>query len=457
MDEAQRKQQEKRRQMMEAPVEGLICRLAVPCIISMMITAFYNLADTFFVGMLHSNSATGAVGIAFSLMAIIQAIGFFFGHGVGNYVSRELGRQNRDGALEMAATGFCLVLVCSTVIALLCQLFLTPLVRLLGSTETILPYAREYVRIILIGMPWMCTSLLLNNLLRFQGSAIYSMLGITAGAVVNVALDPLLIFGFHLGVSGAAIATIISQFISFCLLLAGCRRGGNLPIALSRIRVTRHNLLQIVRGGLPSLGRQGMASIGTIVLNHSAGLYGDAAIAAMSIVTRCMMMAVSAMIGFGQGFQPVCGFNYGAKRWDRVYRGFWFCVKVAAVFLTIVAAAAAVFAPQIISLFRDDPEVIACGATAMRLQCMLFPLSAWVVCSNMALQTVDRTIPATILAVGRNGLFLIPALLILTPTLGLLGVQLAQPVADLLTFLVAIPCQGKLLRELKAGPPAEET
>ena len=302
----------------------------------------------------------------------------------------------------------------------------------------------------------MCTSLLLNNLLRFQGSAIYSMLGITAGAVVNVALDPLLIFGFHLGVSGAAIATIISQFISFCLLLAGCRRGGNLPIALSRIRVTRHNLLQIVRGGLPSLGRQGMASIGTIVLNHSAGLYGDAAIAAMSIVTRCMMMAVSAMIGFGQGFQPVCGFNYGAKRWDRVYRGFWFCVKVAAVFLTIVAAAAAVFAPQIISLFRDDPEVIACGATAMRLQCMLFPLSAWVVCSNMALQTVDRTIPATILAVGRNGLFLIPALLILTPTLGLLGVQLAQPVADLLTFLVAIPCQGKLLRELKAGPPAEK-
>ena len=190
MDQQVQKQDAKYHQMTEEPVGRLIRRLAVPCIISMMITAFYNLADTFFVGQMHSNAATGAVGVAFSLMAVIQAIGFFFGHGAGNYVSRELGRQNRDGAEKMAANGFFLALLAGTAVLLLGQLFLTPLTRLLGSTETILPYARSYLRIILIGAPWMTASLVLNNLLRFQGSAVYGMVGITVGAVLNIALDP---------------------------------------------------------------------------------------------------------------------------------------------------------------------------------------------------------------------------------------------------------------------------
>ena len=452
MDQQVQKQDAKYHQMTEEPVGRLIRRLAVPCIISMMITAFYNLADTFFVGQMHSNAATGAVGVAFSLMAIIQAIGFFFGHGAGNYVSRELGRQNRDGAEEMAANGFFLALLAGTAVLLLGQLFLTPLTRLLGSTETILPYARSYLRIILIGAPWMTASLVLNNLLRFQGSAVYGMVGITVGAVLNIALDPLLIFGLGLGVSGAAIATIFSQFVSFCVLLIQCARGGNLRIRPSRFHPTPVYVTEIVRGGLPSLARQGLGSIGAIVLNHAAGNYGDAAIAAMTVVNRIMQTAGSALIGFGQGFQPVCGFNYGAGLWHRVREGFWYCVRTSAVFLVILACVGSAFAPQLISLFRDDPDVIRFGTLAMRLQCLTFPLSAWIVASNMMLQTINRTAPATFLAMGRQGIFLVPALLLLTPVLGMLGVQAAQPIADVLTFAAAIPLQLIALRFLKAGP-----
>ena len=443
--------------MTEEPVGSLICHLAVPCIVSMMITAFYNLADTFFVGQMNSNSATGAVGVAFSLMAIIQAIGFFFGHGAGNYISRELGRQNREGSTEMASNGFFLALGAGLVLMLLGQLFLTPLVRLLGSTETILPYAKSYVRIILIGAPWMTASLVLNNLLRFQGSAIYGMVGITSGAVLNIALDPLLIFYFDMGISGAAIATIFSQFVGFCLLLFGCTRGGNLPIRLSRVHLTPEYLREIIRGGLPSLSRQGLASVGSIVLNHSAGIYGDAAIAAMAVVTRAMQIANSALIGFGQGFQPVCGFNYGAGLWLRVREGFWFCVKVSTGFLVAAAAVGIGLAPAVIAIFRDDPQVIEYGALALRLQCLSFPLSGWIVASNMTMQTINRTAPATFLAMARQGIFLIPTLLILTPLLGMLGVQMAQPLSDLLSFLASVPLQLRVLRDLKQGPPAQNT
>jgi putative MATE family efflux protein len=385
-------------------------------------------------------------------MAVIQAIGFFFGHGSGNYISRELGHGNHDTAMTMAANGFFLALSAGVVLAVLGQLCLTPLVRLLGATESILPYAKSYLRIILIGAPWMTASLVLNNLLRFQGSAAYAMVGITSGAVLNIALDPLLIFYFHLGVAGAAIATIISQFVGFCALLRGCTKGGNLPIRISCFHPARRYLKEIVAGGLPSLGRQGLASVGSIVLNHSAGIYGDAAIAAMTVVTRVMQIANSALIGFGQGFQPVCGFNYGAGLWKRVREGFWFCVKSSAGFLVAAAAVGIWLAPSIVAVFRDDPQVIAYGALALRLQCLTFPLASWIVTSNMMLQTIKRTGPATFLAVARQGLFLIPLLLFLTPRLGLLGVQLAQPLSDLLSCLTAIPLQLRALRDLKAGP-----
>ena len=445
-----KKQEQKFHKMTEEPVGRLICQLALPCIISMLVTAFYNMADTFFVGKLDSDAATGAVGVVFSLMAVIQAIGFFFGHGSGNFISRELGKQNFDEASNMAATGFFSALGAGLLLCILGQIFLEPLAYLLGSTETILPYAKAYMRIILIGAPWMTASLVLNNQLRFQGSAAYGMVGITSGAVLNIALDPLLIFGLDMGVAGAALATIISQFVSFCLLLVGCGKGGNLHIHISRVQLKWPYYQQIIRGGLPSLARQGLASVATICLNLAAKSYGDAAIAAMGVVQRIMMFGASAMIGFGQGFQPVCGFNYGAKLYDRVKKGFWFCVKTSTVFLFIISTLGFIFAPQLVALFRDSPEVISIGATALRFQCVTFCFQGWVVMSNMMLQTIGRTGPATFLAMARQGIFFIPLVWLLSHLLGLTGIQMTQMASDILTLACAIPIQIKALRKLSA-------
>ena len=447
------RQDQKFHTMTEAPVAPLICKLAVPCIISMLVTAFYNMADTFFVGMMKSNAATGAVGVVFSLMAVIQAVGFFFGQGSGNYISRELGKKNYQEASNMAATGFFSSLVTGLVICIVGQIFLEPLAYLLGSTPTILPYTEAYLRVILLGAPWMTASLVLNNQLRFQGSASYAMVGIVSGAILNIALDPLLIFVFDLGVAGAGWATIISQFVSFCLLLRGCSKGSNINIRLRNVRVKWHYYKMIIRGGLPSLARQCLASVATICLNHAAQPYGDAAIAAMGVVQRITMFGYSAMLGFGQGFQPVCGFNYGAGLYSRVKEGFWFCVKISFFFLASVGVLGFLFAPQLIALFRDDPAVIEFGMRALRFQCVTLWVQSWVVMSNMLMQSIGRTIPATFLAVARQGLFFIPFVLFLPIFFNATGLQMAQSAADLLTFLCAIPIQLHVLRSLKEDKP----
>ncbi len=444
----QNTQEQKYKTMTEAPVKGLIVKLAIPTMISMLVTSFYNMADTFFVGKL-GPSATGAVGVVFSVMAIIQAVGFFFGHGSGNYISRALGAHDVFGAESMAATGFFSALIGGTVIMIGGLLFLEPLALALGSSKTILPYAVDYLRWILIGAPYMTASLVLNNQLRFQGNAIYAMIGLVSGAVINIALDPLLIFTFDLGVSGAAIATIVSQLVSFVILLIGIFRSNAIDIRIRNFKPTVERYKIIVNGGSPSLFRQGLNSVATICLNVAARAYGDYAIAGMSIVTRIMQFANSCLIGFGQGFQPVCGFNYGAKKFDRVREGFWFCVKLSTAVLLVLAAACFAFAPAIVSLFQDDPGVIKVGRIALRLQCITFPLAGWIVMSNMMSQTIGKAIPASFLAMARQGLFFIPAVLILPHFLGILGVELSQAVADAITIAVAIPLQLKIMREMK--------
>ena len=442
----------KYQQMTQAPVGGLICRLAVPCIISMLVTAFYNMADTYFVGMLDSNAATGAVGVVFSMMAVIQAVGFFFGQGSGVYISRKIGQQNEQEASIMAATGFFSALAAGTLICILGQIFLEPLAYLLGSTDTILPYTKDYLRVILLGAPWMTASLVLNNQLRFQGSASFAMVGIVSGAVLNIALDPLLMFTFHMDIAGAGWATIISQFVSFCLLLVGCTRGGNIRIHYRNIRLKWFYYVQIIRGGLPSLARQTLSSFATICLNHAAKNFGgDAGIAAMSVVQRIMMFGASTMLGFGQGFQPVCGINFGAKLYDRVREGFWFCVKVSTVFLAIVGALGAIFAGDLIAIFRDDPAVIKFGAKALCFQCITFFTHSWIVMSNMLQQSTGQTTAATFLSVARQGVFFIPSVLILPLFFDQMGIQMAQSVADVLTFLCALPIQFYILKKLNNG------
>jgi len=452
-------QDEKFLLMTTAPVGRLLVKMAIPTMVIMLVSALYNMADTYFVSAL-GTSATGGVGITFSLMNIIQAVGFFTGHGSGNYISRALGARKMEDAEKMAATGFITAFFIGCCILAAGSIFLTPLARTLGATETILPYARDYLRYILLGAPFMVSSLMLNNLLRFQGSAFFGMIGMVSGAILNIGLDPLFIFTFGMGVKGAALATMISQTLS-CLLLfvVGCNSApGNVRIRVKAFSPSFWVYREMIRGGFPSLLRQGLQSIATILLNHAAGAYGDAVIAAVAIVNRIFLMSNSALLGLGQGFQPVCGFNYGAGRYDRVKKAFWVCLRTAVIFLVFLGATAFIFSPKIIALFRkDDAEVIRVGALALRFQSLTYPLFAWIILNNMMLQTIGKAIPASILAFARQGFFLIPLLYTLVPALGVLGIQLCIPVADVCTFLLSVPMGIWALRTVLKEKAKEES
>lgn len=439
--------------MTTAPVPRLIGSLAVPTIISMLITSFYVMADTYFVGKINTQS-TAAVGISFSVMAIIQAFGFFFGHGSGNYISRKLGARDYQSAEKMASTGFFCAFIAGTLITVFGLIFLSPICKALGSTSTILPYAETYLGIILLGAPFMASSLVLNNQMRFQGNAVYAMIGIIVGAVLNIGLDPLLIFVFDMGIAGAGIATLASQICSFIILLYMDRKGENIRIRFSNFTPKLSLLKEILYGGSPSLCRQGLASTATILLNVAAGRYGDAAIAGMSIVTRICMFINSFVIGFGQGFQPVCGFNYGAGFYTRVRHGFWFCIKLGVIFLSICSIIGYIYAPEIVSWFRkEDAQVIEIGARALRWQLITLPLGTWVILCNMLLQTIRKPVRAVILSSARQGLFFIPFILILPYLLGLQGVEICQAAADLCSFLLAIPLTIGVLKGMREDHP----
>ena len=439
----------KQYRMTHDSVKKLVCKLAVPTIISMMITTIYNMADAYFVGKLNSNSATGAVGVVFSLMSIIQAIGFFFGHGSGNYISKQLGKENNDEASSMAATGFVYSFLGGIFITVIGILFLEPIAKILGSTPTILPYAKDYMLYILLGAPFMTSSLVMNNQLRFQGRAKYAMFGITTGGVLNILLDPLFIFTFNLGIKGAAIATVLSQLIGFIILFIGCKRKGNISIKILKCRFCMKFVKEIVKGGTPSLCRQGLQSVSNVCLNLMAGTYGDPAIAAMTIVIKIMGFANSVVIGFGQGFQPVCGFNYGAKKYERVKEAFYFCVKFSSVFLIFISAIAYIFSPQLIELFQKGDEYVAnIGAFALRMQLLTLPLTGWITMCNMMMQNIGKVVKASILAAARQGLFFIPLIFVLPILFDFTGVVIAQPIADILTFILSIPLQILVLKEI---------
>ena len=441
--------EQQRDRMLYTPIPKLIVSLSVPTLASQLISVFYNTADTYFVSKL-STSASAAVGVVFSLMSIIQAFGFGIGMGCGSIISRSLGNRDNERANRTASSAFFFAAAVGLLICIAGLCTLRPLMRLLGSTETILPYSESYARIILLAAPIMCASFVLSNTLRSEGEAMLSMYGICTGGLLNVALDPLFIFVLDMGVSGAALATILSQIVSFCLLLRGCTRGGNIAISLKNFSPSWARYKEIARGGTPSLFRQGLGSVATICLNFAAGIYGDAAIAGMSIVTRVLQFANSAIIGLGQGFQPVCGFNYGAKLYGRVRKAFWFTVSLAFCVLLIGSIVGIAFAPQIIAIFRkEDLEVIKIGALSLRLQCIFLPLSAFVVGSNMMLQTIGKPVKASISAAARTGLFFVPAILILPQFFGLLGVQMSQAVADLCSFVLCVPLAGTTLLEMK--------
>lgn len=434
--------------MTQTPVPKLILKLSVPTIISMLVTGIYNSADTFFVGKI-STEATAAVGIVFSVMAIIQAIGFMCGQGSGNYLARMLGANDTKQANEVASTGFALSLIIGTLIALVGIFLVEPISDMLGATETTLADTKNYMRIILLGAPFMTGQFVINNQLRFQGSAIYAMFGLLAGAIANIALDPLFIFVFDLGVSGAALATVSGQIISFIVLMIGSKQGVNIHIRFKNIKINKHYILEIINGGIPSLFRQGLAALATIMLNKIAGEFGgDAAIAGMSVATRTLMLVSSALIGFGQGYQPVCSFNYGANLKKRVKQGYFFCLKYGTLFLIVVATGCFVFAPQIVSYFRDDPDVIAIGSKALRFQAVTLPLMSGIVMTNMMLQSIGAGIKASISSSARSGIFFIPLLFAFSSLFGLTGVECAQAAADVCSMVLAIPFAYSELKKM---------
>ena len=443
------------RKMTETPIPKLILSLAAPTILSMLITSIYNLADTFFVGQI-STSASGAVGIVSSLMAILQALGFMLGHGSGSIISRSLGSQNTDAATRFASTSFFTALVFGGIITAAGLLTLPDFMMLLGSTKTILPHACAYARYILLAAPIMMSSLVMNNILRYEGKASFAMIGLVTGGLLNIALDPLFIFGLGLGTAGAGLATALSQTISFCILLSMFLRGKT--VSQFRITAVTHSPAEfgtILMTGMPSFGRQGLNSIGGMLLNIAARSYGDAAVAGMSIVSRIFMFIISVAIGTGQGFQPVAGFNYGAQKYRRVQQACLFTMAASFCFLSVILTVCWFNAETLIRLFRDDPEVTAVALPAFRYQCFAMLLQPVIVAGNMLFQSIGKSGRATFLACCRQGVFFIPLILTLPRVFGLLGVEICQPIADVLTFFVTVPFLFPFLRQLVRMDEAE--
>ena len=432
----------------QAPVHRVIGAMAIPTIISMLLTSMYNLVDTFFVGKINTQS-TAAVGIVFSVMFFIQAFSFFFGNGSGNYISRQLGAQNTKDAEVMASTGLFYTLVFSLIVMLLGWFFLEPISILLGSTPTILPYTRQYLGISLLGTPFIMGTFCINNQMRFQGFTKYSVYGAISGSIINCLLDPVFIFGFSMGVSGAAVASVIGQICGFVIMLIMSQKEGVIHYTHRRISFEGRFVKEIIAGGTPSISRQGLASVSTIALNSVAGNYGDAAIAAMSIVTRISMFIFSVIVGLGQGFQPMCGFCYGAKLYDRVKEGFWFSTKIGTFFLLFWSVVLIIFSGEVVALFRDDPEVIAIGIPARRYQMVIFPACSFMMMANMMMQTCRKTIRANILAASRQGLFFIPLIFVLPYFYGLFGVEICQAVSDIISLIVTIPIVWSAFKEMR--------
>lgn len=433
----------------QAPVSRVILTMAVPTIVSMLVTCFYVIVDTYFVGQLNTQS-TAAVGIVFPLMSLIQAIGSFFGHGSGAYMSRELGARRTDNASSMATTGLVYALLTGILIAVVALLFLRPLSLVLGSTATSLPFTEQYMAIILFGAPFQIASFTLNSQLRMQGNARYAMWGIISGALLNVILDPILIFACGLQLRGAALATVIGQLVSVAILLAMCHFRATAGVRLRPrfLSLHWHYVREIVYGGSPSLSRQGLASISVVLLNVAAAGYGDAAVAAMSIVSRVTMFVMAVIVGLGQGFQPFCGYCYGAALYNRLRHGFWFTVRVGFIFLLFFSAVFFCFAEQTIAVFRDDAIVIAIGSTALRWHLAVYPLNAYIMAGNMMLQTTRRSLRANVLSSARKGLVFIPFILILPHLFGLMGIAMCQAVCDVVTFIIAIPIVRSAFREM---------
>ena len=440
--------EERFKRMRYEKIPKLIISLGIPTTISMLITNIYNMADTYFVSQI-SLSASGATGIVFAVMAILQAFGFMCGHGSGSNISRSLGRKDEENASRFASSGLFLSFCISLVLMIAGLVFLEPLMRLLGSTDTILVEAMNYGRFIFLAAPAMVMSCVCNNILRYEGRAVYAMVGLTFGGILNMMLDPILIFVFHLGISGAGIATMVAQYLSlFILLIPFFRNRTASRLRLSYISRNIDTFINIIVTGSPSLARQGLNSISTAMLNMMANPLGDAAIAAMSVVGRVSNMLFTLSLGIAQGFQPVSSFNYGAGDYKRVKESTVFTIGFGTALIAVLCTLAFINAPLIISLFRSEELVIEIGSAALRLMCFGLLLLPTVSVTNMLFQGIGESKKALFVACLQSGAFFIPLVVILTRAFGVNGLICATPLSYLLAFSVALPMVVKFMRNL---------
>lgn len=438
--------------MTKTPMPKLIISLGIPTTLSMMVTSLYNLADTYFVSLIGDDAITAAVSNLLALMSIIQAIGFTYGMGSGSIISRLLGKRDREGADKVASSSFFIAGISGLLIMILGYLFMTPMLKLFGSVqEEVLRNSIDYASYILIAAPFMCMSFVLNNVLRAEGKAVLSMIGLIIGAVVNVVLDPILIFALDMKVQGAALATCFSQILSFCVLLGMFLSGKTIVRLRTRSISRKFNVYgDVVATGFPSFCRQILASLCTVFLNRAAFEYGaEAAQAALGVVQKVFMLAFSISLGIGQGYQPVLGYNYSAKRFDRVRSAYLFTLCFSTTLMIIFAVCCAIFAPLLMNAFSLSEVATGIGTRTLRWQCICMPLLPVNFMASVTFQAVGNKVIAFIMSVSRQGLFYIPAVTILPSIWQLTGVECCQAVSDFFAFLFAIPFTFLFFKTIK--------
>lgn len=425
----------RRERMLTEPLRPLIAKLAIPTMIGMMVSVIYNLTDTFWIGQLNDKSMTAAIGVVFSFVSLVQALGFWFGYGSGNVMSRALGAKNDEEAQIICADGAVLAISTGLLVTLALLPFLRPLANFLGggASGQLLSYTIEYLRIMLFAVPFSLFSTTIYNQFRLCGNVKDAMTGLLIGMLANMILDPVLILGFHMAIAGAGWATLAGQVLSCVYFLLFSRKHGNVPVRLRPANFREKRLYHILAGGSPNFTRQGITSLASVLLNQSASVYGETVLAAFTVSSRVSAIGYLLMIGFGQGFQPVCAMNYGAGLYDRVKKAFSVTVQTGTVIVTISAALLALFAPQLTGVLSSDPEVVAIAALVLRLQCISFPLMAFYAVSSMFLQNIGQYGRALVISIARQGIFYLPLLWLLPTLLDQTGLYLVQPAADILS------------------------
>ncbi len=418
----------------------LLIKMAIPTIIGMLVSVTYNFSDAFFIGMLDNKSMTAAIGVVFSFISIIQAIGFWFGYGSGNVMSRKLGEKNEHEATIIASLGIVLAVVSGLIIAVLAEVFVEPLAKLIGgnASQNLLEFTIAYLKIIIISIPFTLYAITIYNQLRLCGNPKDGMLGLLSGMLSNMVLDPIFIFVFKMGFVGAGYATLTGHIIAAVILTLLAKQNGNIAVRFNRVKFSKKRIYHILMGGAPNFSRQSITSIAMVLLNVVAARYGESLIAALTASSRIVAFPIMIMVGWGHGFQPICAMNYGAKQYARVKQAFKLTAVIGTIFLVIASIFIFVFAETLIGYLSKNNEVIAIGATLIKLQAITLPLFGFLATSSMLMQNVGRYLAALVIATSRQGTLYIPLLLILPALFGKMGIYLLQPAADLLTLIPVV-------------------